>query len=120
MSIFKRNNDLEFRKKESKRLLDIYKNRIPVICEKSPYEKHLPVIEKIKYLIPSDCKENQLIFIIKRNLNLNVNNPLFLIAKNDKEYSLSGNRTMSEIYQDYKDPEDGFLYIFYASEDLLG
>jgi GABA(A) receptor-associated protein len=86
MSIFKRNNDLQSRKKESKSILDRYKNRIPVICEKSPNEKDLPVIDKIKYLVSLDITEKEFKFIVRRNLNLNNNNSLCFNRKGRRSY----------------------------------
>ena len=35
-------------------------------------------------------------------------------------HSLTGNQYMSEVYQNHKDKEDGFLYIMYSNELLWG
>ena len=41
---------------------------------------------------------------------------LLVNAKN----SITGDALLSDIYERYKDPEDGFLYIAYASELTWG
>ena len=43
----------------------------------------------------------------------------FYLLVNGKN-SITGDALLSEIYDKYKDPEDGFLYIAYASELTLG
>ena len=43
---------------------------------------------------------------------------LFLTAKG--KYSITGQKSMSQIYKDFKDKEDGFLYIGYTTELVYG
>ena len=43
---------------------------------------------------------------------------LFLAAKG--KYNLVGERSIDEIYNTYKDKEDGFLYIMYSSVLVYG
>ena len=43
---------------------------------------------------------------------------LFLLVSG--KHSITGDQSISEIYEKFKDPEDGFLYIAYASELTWG
>ena len=47
------------------------------------------------------------------------NTEAFYLLVNAKT-SISGDRLLSDIYERHKDPEDGFLYIAYASELTWG
>ncbi len=115
---FKKKYDLQTRKIESQNTLQKYPERVPVICEKDPNSK-IGAIQKTKYLCPLDMSVNQFTFIIRQKLNLAETASLFLLVGGGKS-TITGNQTMSEIYQTYRDKEDGFLYITYASEMIWG
>ena len=51
-------------------------------------------------------------------MEIGENEALFFVVKG--KYSISGEKTMGQIYNDYKDKEDGFLYITYSSEIFFG
>ena len=114
---YKQENTLEQRKEESNRILKEYINRIPIICESAP-KSQLPSLKKVKYLVPSDMTICQFQFIIRRNLDLEEESALYLITS--KNITLTGDRTVMEIYNTYKDKEDNFLYLYYASELTWG
>ena len=114
---FKRDHSLEERQNESNRILREYPNRLPVICEKAP-KTDLPAIQKTKYLIPSDMTVSQFAFLIRRNIDLNENSAIYLITSKGKGLIL--NQTIMEAYNIHKDKEDGFLYLYYASELTWG
>ena len=60
----------------------------------------------------------EFILMIKKRINSPVNAELFLLVNGrDLLCSVSW---MIEVYKKYKDPEDGFLYIAYASELTWG
>ena len=115
---FKKKYDLETRKIESQKILEKYSERVPVICEKDPNSK-IETIQKTKYLCPIDMTVNQFINIIRLKLNLAQESSLFLLVGGGKS-TITGNQTMSEVYQIHKDKDDGFLYITYASEIIWG
>ena len=117
---YKSEHNLEQRKEESNRILKEYNNRIPIICESAPNSK-LPSLKKVKYLVPSDMTISQFQFIIRRNLDLEEESALFLLtSKNNKNHSVAVDKTILEIYNIYKDKEDNFLYLHYASELTWG
>ena len=104
------------RKKESEDIKDKNPNSIPVICEKAPKSK-IKEIDKTKFLIKKTLTLQQFISILKKKLDLTSNDAIFLLVK--EKYALAENETFEKIYDKYKD-EDGFLYIYYASEQVWG
>ena len=119
MSDFKYKKDvkLEERKKESHRILSEYKNRIPVIVECAK-NANIPPLKKTKYLPPNDMTITQFQFLIRRIIDLNEISALYLITP--QGVTLTGDRTMMEIYNIYRDKEDNFLYLYCASELTWG
>ena len=114
---YKSEHNLEQRRQESNRILKEYDNRVPIICESAP-NSQLPSLKKVKYLVPKDMTICQFQFIIRRNLDLEEKSALYLFTT--KEKTLTGDRTVYEIYNNYKDKEDNFLYLYYASELTWG
>jgi hypothetical protein len=60
----------------------------------------------------------QFTFLIRHKLNLPQGTTIFFLTGDN--VSLTGNQYMSEVYQNHKDKEDGFLYVTYASEEFYG
>src|SRR5690606_7182923 len=115
---FKQQNpDSSKRKAESLKIKEKYPDRVPIICEKDPKSK-LAEIDKNKYLVPVDLTVSQFSFIIRKRLSLDKSSALFLLV-NGKS-SITGDSTLTEIYEKYRDPEDGFLYISYTGEIIWG
>ena len=114
---FKIDHSDEERKNESSRILREYPNRVPIICEVAP-RSILPPLKKTKYLVPYDMTISQFQFLIRRNLDLNQESALYLITS--KGISLIGDKTMMEVYNNYKDKIDNFLYIYYDCEITMG
>ena len=116
---FKFKNQLsgEERKKQCNLLLIANPDKIPVILEKDPKCK-IEEIKKTKFLIQKNFNVNQFSRLIRALMNLNEEQALFFTAKG--KYSITGEKTMSQIYRDFKDKEDGFLYIGYTTELVYG
>ena len=104
------------RTKESEDIKEKNPNSIPVICEKAPKSK-IKEIDKTKFLIKKTLYLQQFIGILRKKLDLSSNDALFLLVKG--KVALVGNETFAQIYDKYKD-DDGFLYIYYASEQVWG
>ena len=83
-----------------------------------PSKSKLPSLKKTKYLVPNDMTICQFQFIIRRCLDLEEEAALYLIT--NKNITVTGDRTAMEIYNIYKDKEDNFLYLHYASELTWG
>ena len=114
---FKSDFSIEERKNESARILRDCPNRVPVIAEVAPYSKDMPILKKNKYLVPYDMTINQFQFLIRRNINLTKDSALYLITNG---ITLTGDKTMMEVYNNHKDKSDNFLYVFCASEITMG
>ena len=112
---FKERFDPNSRGQESSRILLKYPTRIPIIVEKHKNCK-LKEINKTKYLVPKDMLMNQFIYVIRKRIELEPSDSLFVMTANQLA---SSNMTMGEIYEKYCE-EDGFLYITYTSENTFG
>ena len=68
---FKKDIPFEKRLSESTKVLEKYPDRVPVICQKSIDCKIIPVINKIKYLVPISFTVGQFIHIIRKRTDIN-------------------------------------------------
>ena len=117
LSQFKQEFDFETRKGESKRIIEKYKDRIPIIVEKS-LKSDIVDIDKKKYLVPNDITVGQFVYIIRKRIELTAEKAIFLFAGED--YTIPPSSSLiSEIYNNFKD-EDGFLYFTYSGENTFG
>lgn len=112
---FKEKNSFEERLSESNKIRLKYPKRIPIIVEKSN-KCELNDIDKNKYLAPDNININQFIYIIRKRINLDSSQSLFILIENRL---CPSNSPLSVIYDDYKN-EDGFLYVTYTSENTFG
>ena len=114
---FKLNYSFDQRLIESKRIKQLYPDKIPVICERSLYAGNdCPSIKKRKYLVSKDVTIAHLIFILRKGLNIDSTKGLFLFIDGNV---LSCSYTIESIYNIYKD-DDEFLYITYIFENTFG
>lgn len=111
---FKKNHPMEKRLLESKRIVDKYPDRIPVILECS--DKSLPKLDKQKYLIPKDLTIGQFSYVIRRRITLPSTQSMFLLI-NDK--IMNTGTLIGGIYETEKDA-DNFLYVSIAGENTFG
>lgn len=100
---------------EAQRIREKFPGRVPVIVEKAP-RSDVPMIDKKKFLVPSDLTIGQFIFVVRKRLSLPPEKALFLFCEN----SLPTTGTlMREIYATYAS-NDGFLYCTYSGESSFG
>ncbi len=112
------NPDSKKRRIESDKIRDKYPERVPIICERASNSKNIRVIDKSKYLVPKDLTVSQFSFIIRKRLEISKDAALFLLVCG--KHSITGDTSISEIYEKYVDKDDGFLYIAYTSELTWG
>lgn len=113
---FKQKHSIAKRMNESARILQKFSDRIPVICEKNPYNNTLDYIDKNKFLVPLDLNVAQFIIIIRNRLKLTPNHAIFLSVGDIIPGPMS---TIADLYYTYKE-DDGFLYINYSAENTFG
>lgn len=112
---FQKKHPFEKRSEESSRIMEKYKDRIPIIVLKHK-SCELPTIDKHKYLVPKDMTFSQFIFIIRKRIHLNPSQSLFVSVGNQLA---NGSSLVCNIYERFKD-KDGFLYVVYTSENTFG
>jgi GABA(A) receptor-associated protein len=105
------------RKSESERIREKYSDRIPVICEKSLKSNvSMPDLNKSKYLVPHDLTIGQFMYVIRKRLQLNSSDALYLFVNG---HIMTCSNTMGMAYDNHKD-SDGFLYLKYSKESTFG
>ena len=107
---------LQTRKTEADRVLNKYKDKIPVIVEKHLKSRDAPNIHKNKYLVPHDITFGQFIYVIRRRIKLGQEQGLYAFI-NDKMPSTCD--LMISVYKNNVS-EDGMLYVNYAIENTFG
>tara|TARA_B100000029_G_C16716902_1_gene645423 strand:+ start:72 stop:452 length:381 start_codon:yes stop_codon:yes gene_type:complete len=116
-SFYKNKYSFAIRSIESKRIMEKYPNRIPVICERS-HDSDIPNIDKNKYLVPKDLTIGQFLFVIRKRIKLPPMKAIFLFI--GEQYIIPPtSHLMSIVYDAYKD-SDGYLYIKYSGENTFG
>ena len=113
---YQKNNDFETRKKESENLLKTHIDKLPIILEKDPACK-IEKLQKTKYLLSKNSTISELMVLIKKKTKISEGEALFLQART--KYSLQAESTIEEIYEKFKN-NDGFLYIMYTAELIMG
>lgn len=117
---YKEQTALETRQKQSQTVLEkYYPYKVPVIIQRHHKSEELPEMKKIKYLIPMDMNYSSLMIILRQNiLECSPSMALFLTTSNGT--ILSSYDLISKVYDEHKDEDDEFLYLFYCSENTFG
>ncbi len=114
---FYKKYDKQTRMDEFNRIHEKYPDRFPLIIEQGVGEKIK--IERHKYLVQADITIGQLIYIIRKNVTPKIHEETALfLTFNETMFSTS--KTIGEIYEDYKNKEDGFLYLNFFAEKTFG
>lgn len=107
------NNSTLFKTNISK-ILRKYPDKIPVIFNKGP---NAPDIDKKKYIIPNDLQVSQLIYIIRKKIEISPEKAIFIFF--GKNHMVQSNMLLSEVYEKHKDKDD-ILYATYSIENTFG
>ena len=116
MTGFKNKYTLKQRKIDCSQILLKYPDRIPVICEKHPYSRNAPDIDKHKYLIGFDLTVGQFMSVIRKRMSLNPGVGLYIFINGSIP---SNSSILHYLFLDHKD-DDGFLYVYYDVENTFG
>ena len=114
---FKKNNTLEKRKGQYEKIKSEYPEKVPIIIERA---KNCTInkIIKTKYILTNTLTMAEFIKIIRGKLEIEPERALFFLV-NGKN-TVSTNDSLGQIYDVYKDKEDGFLYMTYSEEVVYG
>lgn len=113
---FKMQHSFDKRKEESKKIIDKYPGQVPVIIEKGE-SSLLPNPVKQKFLLQRDLTIGQYLYIIRKQINIDATESIFLIV--NETYIPPNSATIGEVYDKYTD-KDGFLYITYSAQQVFG
>jgi GABA(A) receptor-associated protein len=117
MGSYKRDKSFESRNAEATRVREKYPDRVCVICERAPRAGAVGKLDKCKYLVPHSLTVGQFMFIIRKKLNIESSQAIFIFVNDNILPPTS--REMGHLYEEYKD-EDGLLYMLYATENTFG
>ena len=113
--MFRDSFTVEERKKESTRIRFQNPTHIPIIIE--PRKSTDPVISKRKYLVPKDITVAQLLYVVRKRIDLKKSQSIFF---NCNETMPSTSDLIQTLDTKHSDPNDGFLYITYTLEHTFG
>lgn len=116
MNSYKKIKSLEQRKRESDKIFQKHKIKIPVIVLMDPKMKSCK--SYYKFLVSGDINVSNLQFIIRHKIKIDSSKAIFCIT--DRNTLLCGNSTMCEIYAQNKDKEDNMLYLNIKFENTFG
>ena len=105
------------RKEECDKVREKNPDKIPIIFEKDPKSKVNP-FPKTRYLVDKTLTVNHFQLLVRNKLELDSTSAFFLLAQ--CKYTIFGENSLEEIYEKYKDKEDGFLYMMYSTEQVWG
>lgn len=115
MSQFKKQHIFDKRLSESKRIIEKYPTKIPIIVEKQN-KSDVPDIDKQKYLVPNDLTMGQFVYVIRKRLKLDSEKAIFIFINNILPPTSA---YVQQVYEEHKD-DDGFLYVTYSGENSFG
>ena len=114
---YKKNNTLDSRKSQYRKILENHPDKIPVILER---DKHCTINKtiKTKYILSKEVTMAEFINIVREKLGLRPERALFFLING--KHSITLTEELGEIYEKYKDKGDGFLYMSYSEEMVYG
>ena len=104
----------ETRLTESKRIMEKFPDRIPIIVERG--NTNIQEIDKNKYLVPKDLTVGQFMYVLRKRIKLNPEEAFYIFINN----TLPATAQLLSIEYNNKKDKDGFLYVTYAGESTFG
>jgi hypothetical protein len=120
INLYKLTTPLETRRMQSMMVLQKYPNRIAIIIQKHPNEKHVACFDKNKFLVPLDMQYHHLMAVIRERVCSKISATTAIYLSTEDGTMLSTNDTVSDIYYAHREEEDGLLYLFYTGENTFG
>lgn len=106
--------DEECRRSESQRMRRLHPEHIPVIIE--PHKPSDPPISKRKYLVPKDLMVAQMIYIVRKRVDLSKGQSIFFSCRGRLPFTTDTIFTLDS----HSREKDGFLYLDYTLEHTFG
>ena len=117
MTGFKDKYPFKQRKIDCTQILLKYPDRIPVICEKHPYSRSAPDIDKHKYLVGFDLTVGQFMSVIRKRMYLKPELALYIFVNGSIP---SNSSILQNLFLDYKDDvENTFGYDNFKKGDNI-
>ena len=107
-----RRQKAEERIKISQKIMSKYPQRVPIIVD---CKKELK-LDKNKYIVPNDLTVGQFMYILKKRININHEQSIFLLCNNQLVINTELINNLFNRQKDY----DGFLYIIISLENTFG
>ena len=114
-SKFAATHSFEDRLAESRRVRERHRSSAPIIVE--PRDSEVPAIDKSKFLVPWELTYGQLVYVVRKRLNMSPEQSIFLFC--NKSVLPLACDTIRDIHRLYG-AADGFLYITYTLENTFG
>lgn len=123
---FKLRNSLSYRKRKYQQVISSEKalNRLPIICIMDDDQCRFKGVQVMKFLCEKDMTVALLLIAIRKRLEehkrgLYRTEAIFLLIGRDQQM-VSSEENMENIYNQYKDEEDEFMYITVCIERTFG
>lgn len=110
------NCQFKFTKEDRERLRVKYPGMIPIFVSKALHARNTPEIKKQKFLVPVDYTVANVIYIIRKYMNIRPEQSIFLFINHHLPSTML---TMGEVEHLYAD-KDGLLRITYTLENTFG
>jgi len=104
---------------EARKIREKYPDRVPIICERSPYSTDLPEMSKRKFIVAGTMLCGEFKYMVHKHLAQALTSPEQTIYIFVNGLAPKTNTPMSELYDRLR-AEDGFLYVKYGAENTLG
>jgi GABA(A) receptor-associated protein len=107
---------------EANQIRKEYPDRVPVICERSPYSTGIPEMNKKKFIVPGSMLCGEFKYMIHRNLSQaltghrGAEQTIYIFVNG---LAPKTSTPLSDLYEKFR-ADDGFLYIKYGAENTLG
>ncbi len=99
------------------KMLDLYPDRVPVICEPSTKSNiEITGTPKIKYIVPRDIIIGKFLLTIRQQMNLQPEQAIYIFVNDILPPTSS---FVGQIYEKYKE-KDKFLYMVFTGENVFG
>ena len=100
------------------KILAKYPDRVPVYIEKSKGSSStVPDLERHKYLVPKTMTMGEFMYVVRRNINLNSKQAIFVFV--NKSILAPTSMNVGQLYEQYQ-ASDGMLYLEYTGENTFG